>query len=86
LLTRGYTNREIATSLVISVKTASVHVSRILHKLGAPNRWRRPRSRTGSPHRPAGEHRTKPRGSPASNGAVTIHRSQTLVDAVGAEP
>jgi hypothetical protein len=35
---RGYTNREIAAALVISVKTASVHVSHILSKLGAPNR------------------------------------------------
>jgi DNA-binding CsgD family transcriptional regulator/tetratricopeptide (TPR) repeat protein len=38
LLARGYTNREIATELVISVKTASVHVSHILRKLVAPNR------------------------------------------------
>jgi predicted ATPase/DNA-binding CsgD family transcriptional regulator len=38
LVARGYTNREIAASLVISVKTASVHVSHILSKLGAPNR------------------------------------------------
>jgi DNA-binding CsgD family transcriptional regulator len=38
LVARGYTNREIATALVISVKTASVHVSHILRKLGAPNR------------------------------------------------
>jgi ATP/maltotriose-dependent transcriptional regulator MalT len=38
LVARGYTNREIATTLVISVKTASVHVSHILRKLGAPNR------------------------------------------------
>ena len=38
LLARGYTNREIAAMLVISVKTASVHVSHILRKLGAPNR------------------------------------------------
>jgi DNA-binding CsgD family transcriptional regulator/tetratricopeptide (TPR) repeat protein len=38
LLARGYTNREIAVTLVISVKTASVHVSHILRKLGAPNR------------------------------------------------
>ena len=38
LLARGYTNREIAALLVISVKTASVHVSHILRKLGAPNR------------------------------------------------
>ncbi|RHW23437.1 hypothetical protein D0Z08_29890 [Nocardioides immobilis] len=38
LVARGYTNREIAAALVISVKTASVHVSRILRKLDAPNR------------------------------------------------
>jgi DNA-binding CsgD family transcriptional regulator len=38
LLTRGYTNREIAAALVISARTAGVHVSHILHKLGAPNR------------------------------------------------
>src|SRR6185295_6212079 len=38
LVARGYTNREIAATLVISVKTASVHVSNILRKLDAPNR------------------------------------------------
>ena len=38
LVARGYTNREIAEALVISVKTASVHVSHILRKLDAPNR------------------------------------------------
>ncbi len=38
LVARGYTNREIAGALVISVKTASVHVSHILSKLDAPNR------------------------------------------------
>ena len=38
LVARGYTNREIAATLVISVKTASVHVSHILRKLGVPNR------------------------------------------------
>jgi Bacterial regulatory proteins, luxR family len=37
-LARGYTNREIADTLVISVRTAGVHVSHILRKLGAPNR------------------------------------------------
>jgi DNA-binding NarL/FixJ family response regulator len=37
LLARGYTNREIADTLVISVRTAGVHVSHILRKLGAPN-------------------------------------------------
>ena len=38
LIARGYTNREIAETLVISVKTAGVHVSHILRKLDAPNR------------------------------------------------
>jgi DNA-binding CsgD family transcriptional regulator len=38
LLARGYTNREIAATLVISARTAGVHVSHILRKLGAPNR------------------------------------------------
>jgi DNA-binding CsgD family transcriptional regulator/tetratricopeptide (TPR) repeat protein len=38
LVARGYTNREIAATLVISVRTAAVHVSHILRKLGAPNR------------------------------------------------
>jgi len=38
LIARGLTNREIAAALVISVKTASVHVSHILRKLDAPNR------------------------------------------------
>ena len=38
LVARGYTNREIAAALIISVKTASVHVSHILRKLDAPNR------------------------------------------------
>ena len=38
LVARGYTNREIATALFISVKTASFHVSHILRKLDAPNR------------------------------------------------
>jgi DNA-binding CsgD family transcriptional regulator len=38
LVAGGYTNREIADKLVISVKTASVHVSHILRKIGAPNR------------------------------------------------
>ncbi|MBV9681803.1 MAG: response regulator transcription factor [Solirubrobacterales bacterium] len=38
LLAGGLTNREIATELFISNKTASVHVSRILTKLSVPNR------------------------------------------------
>jgi DNA-binding CsgD family transcriptional regulator/tetratricopeptide (TPR) repeat protein len=38
LVARGYTNRQIAAALVISTKTASVHVSHILAKLDAQNR------------------------------------------------
>jgi DNA-binding CsgD family transcriptional regulator len=38
LVAHGLTNREIAAALVISAKTASVHVSHILRKLDAPNR------------------------------------------------
>ncbi len=38
LVAGGRTNREIAAELVISEKTAGVHVSHILHKLGAANR------------------------------------------------
>jgi DNA-binding NarL/FixJ family response regulator len=38
LLAGGKTNREIAAELVISEKTASVHVSHILSKLGVRNR------------------------------------------------
>jgi DNA-binding CsgD family transcriptional regulator len=38
LLSLGRTNRDIAGELFISEKTASVHVSRILSKLGARNR------------------------------------------------
>jgi DNA-binding CsgD family transcriptional regulator len=37
-LAAGHTNREIADELVISVKTASVHVSNILRKLDVPGR------------------------------------------------
>ena len=38
LLTRGYTNREIAGELGISPKTASVHVTHIMRKLGVTRR------------------------------------------------
>jgi DNA-binding CsgD family transcriptional regulator/tetratricopeptide (TPR) repeat protein len=38
LIARGLTNREIGEELFISVKTVSVHVSRVLSKLGAANR------------------------------------------------
>ena len=38
LLATGRTNREIATELFIAPKTASVHVSNILAKLGAASR------------------------------------------------
>ncbi|WP_432874624.1 helix-turn-helix transcriptional regulator [Kribbella sp. CA-245084] len=38
LLSRGCTDREIAVTLVISIRTVGVHVSHILQKLGAANR------------------------------------------------
>jgi DNA-binding NarL/FixJ family response regulator len=38
VLVRGRTNQQIAAELFISPKTASVHVSRILAKLGVANR------------------------------------------------
>ena len=38
LLARGLSNREIGTELFITPKTASVHVSNILAKLGAASR------------------------------------------------
>src|SRR5215218_1982088 len=38
LVARGYTNRQIAAALVVSVKTASVHVSHILAKLQVQDR------------------------------------------------
>jgi DNA-binding NarL/FixJ family response regulator len=38
LVARGYTNREVAEALFVSVKTASVHVTNILRKLGVSSR------------------------------------------------
>ena len=38
LLAEGHTNRQIGEELFITPKTASVHVSRILMKLGIANR------------------------------------------------
>jgi DNA-binding NarL/FixJ family response regulator len=38
LVAVGRTNREIATALYVSEKTASVHVSNILRKLGVTTR------------------------------------------------
>ncbi len=38
LVADGRTNREIAEALFVTEKTASVHVSNILAKLGAANR------------------------------------------------
>ncbi|MYW01992.1 hypothetical protein GT354_27690 [Streptomyces sp. SID3343] len=38
LLAKGRTNRQIGEELFISVKTASVHVSNILAKVGAASR------------------------------------------------
>ncbi|HEY0636760.1 MAG TPA: helix-turn-helix transcriptional regulator, partial [Pseudonocardiaceae bacterium] len=38
LVTRGHTNREIATSLYLSERTVEGHVTRLLRKLGLRNR------------------------------------------------
>jgi DNA-binding NarL/FixJ family response regulator len=38
LIAQGHTNEQIAAALFMSPKTASVHVSRIITKLGASNR------------------------------------------------
>jgi DNA-binding NarL/FixJ family response regulator len=38
LVARGYTNREIAASLVIAEVTAKVHVRRVIRKLGVRSR------------------------------------------------
>jgi DNA-binding NarL/FixJ family response regulator len=37
-LAAGLTNRQIADRLYISPRTAAVHVSHVLHKLGVPDR------------------------------------------------
>ncbi|MEW2386575.1 AAA family ATPase [Micromonospora sp. NPDC047707] len=61
LVTQGRTNRQIATELFISVKTASVHVSRIIFKLDVTNRGEaaalayRMRLFEARPHPPASE-------------------------------
>ena len=44
LVARGYTNREVAAALVISVKTAGVHVTHILRSSGRPTAARPRRS------------------------------------------
>ncbi len=38
LMSKGYTNKEIAEKLIISSHTAKAHVSSIMHKIGAANR------------------------------------------------
>jgi DNA-binding NarL/FixJ family response regulator len=54
LVAQGLTNREIATRLFISERTAESHVQHILNKLSLANRthiatWARDRSRTDQP-------------------------------------
>jgi hypothetical protein len=48
LIAEGRTNRQIGQELFITPKTASIHVSRILAKLGWPVAARQLRSPTGS--------------------------------------
>ena len=77
LVARGYTNREIAAALVISVRTAGVHVSHILRKLDAPNRLeaaiaiahRRPAARPGNPQP------SETRGEPTRSSARHVQSS-----------
>ena len=60
LVARGYTNREIGESLFVSAKTASVHVTHILRKLGSRAASKPPRPRTASQklsRRPIGDPR-----------------------------
>ena len=47
LVAEGRTNRQIGQALFITPKTASVHVSRILAKLGVAGRGKQPRSPIG---------------------------------------
>jgi DNA-binding CsgD family transcriptional regulator/tetratricopeptide (TPR) repeat protein len=49
LIALGYTNGRIARNLDIAEKTVSVHVSNILAKLGAANRWEAALIRRGDP-------------------------------------
>ncbi|WP_436534221.1 helix-turn-helix transcriptional regulator [Actinoplanes sp. HUAS TT8] len=49
LIALGYTNARIARSLDISEKTVSVHVSNVLAKLGAANRWEAALIHRGTP-------------------------------------
>ncbi|AEV84965.1 hypothetical protein ACWT_3941 [Actinoplanes sp. SE50] len=49
LIALGYTNARIARSLDIAEKTVSVHVSNVLAKLGAANRWEAALIRRGEP-------------------------------------
>jgi hypothetical protein len=48
LVAEGRTNRQIGQALFIAPKTASIHVSRILAKLGVAGRGEAPRSPTAS--------------------------------------
>ena len=65
LVAAGQSNREIAAALVISPKTASVHVSNILAKLGAATRTEAAvRAHAARPHRPHRAVTPRQRGSP----------------------
>ncbi len=52
LLTRGYSNRQIADELIIGVRTAETHVQRILRKLALDNRAQAISGRNNTPLRP----------------------------------
>jgi DNA-binding CsgD family transcriptional regulator len=81
LVAEGRTNRQIGQALYITPKTAGVHVSRILAKLGSPVAGRRPRSPTGSASTsddPASASVLPPR-LVASTSAREVMRSPTAV-------
>jgi len=52
LLTRGYSNRQIADELIFGVHTAETHVQRILRKLALDNRAQAISGRNNTPLRP----------------------------------
>jgi DNA-binding NarL/FixJ family response regulator len=63
LVADGCTDREIAATLTISVKTAGVHVSHILRKLNAPNR----QQAAATAHRLTPSPPPQPRPGPSKN-------------------
>ena len=84
LVARGLTNREIAATLVISVKTAGVHVSHILRKLDVPNRVEPPQSPTASSRHKADSASSSPDTRPGQGFRQAIET--TTNDELGRHP